>query len=181
MDEVVLTVDDREYKLRDLAFYLAYEEMIINGQAKVYSLDNTKKYWNIHTNGSFLRVAGRDTAMEQAIHDAIFYQMAEDEGVELTEDEWTYMENQEMDFWSDLEDEGREGLGITEEELKEVFRQMALAQKEQQALADEEGVDYREYNSKGTRYEALLEQHTYQYNKKLWKRLNFGNITVNRQ
>ena len=87
-----------------------------------------------------------------------------------------YMENQKTDFWSDLEEEGRERIGVSEEEIGRTFSQMAYAQKQQKLLSEEEGVDYREYNVNGSEYEALLQKHTYQVNEKLWKRLNFGKI-----
>ena len=35
------------------------------------------------------------------------------------------------------------------------------------------------YNANGSEYKKILKDHTYETNEKLWKRLNFGNITVN--
>ena len=95
----------------------------------------------------------------------------------MTAEETSYMENQKIDFWNDIE-EGRERLGVSEEEVEETFRKIALAQKRQQILAEEMGVDKEEYDIKGDMYQELLEDHTYQINETLWKRLNFGNITI---
>lgn len=177
MDDKAVTVDGEDYKLRDLAFYLAYEERIVEEQARVYNLDNTREYWNMHTNQAFIRVEARDMAMDMAVHDIVFYQLAQEYELTLTAEEERYMENQKMDFWNDLEEaQGR--LGVSEEEMGETFVRMALAQKAQQKLADSKGVDVREYHVGGSMYEDLLEEHTYQVNEKLWKRLNFGRITV---
>lgn len=179
LDEVAVTVDDVDYRLRDLAFYLAYEEGVVEEQARVYDLENTRAFWNVYTNHSFIRLEARDLAMDMAVHDAVFYQMAKEDGVKLTEEERQYMENQKLDFWNDLEDPKR--LGVSLEEIGEVFERMALAQKKQQLLADQNGVDYREYNIEGSVYEALLSEHTYHINEELWERLEFGNITLDPQ
>lgn len=177
IDDTAVTVDGVKYKFRDLAVYLARQEYAVEEQAKAYDYENTNLYWNLHTNGSFIRVEARNLAMDMAVHDIIFYHMALEEKYELTAEETSYMENQKIDFWNDIE-EGRERLGVSEEEVDETFRKMALAQKRQQILAEEMGVDKEAYDIKGDMYQELLEEHTYQINETLWKRLNFGNITI---
>lgn len=178
MDDTAVTVDGTKYRLRGLAVYLARQEWETEEQAKVYDLEHTSKYWNLHANGSFIRVEARDMAMDLAKHDIIFCQMATEEGLELSEEELDYLQNEIMDFWNDLEEEGQIRLGVSEEEVEQAFRQMGLAQKMQQILADRQGVDYREYNVNGSLYQELLQEHSLQINEKLWKRLNFGNITI---
>lgn len=178
LDDRAVTVDGTDYTFRDLAVYLVYQEQEIAEQAKVYDLENPKKYWNAHTNGQFIRVAGRNAAMDAAVHDVIFYDMAVEEGTSLSKAEEAFVENQKQDFWSDLEEEGQERLGVSKEEIDRLFDRIALAQKQQQLYADAQGVDLREYNVNGSLYAELLEEHTYKINEKLWKRLNFGNITI---
>ena len=46
LDETVLELDGIKYPLRELAFYVAYEEQLIQEQALVYDMDHTDKYWN---------------------------------------------------------------------------------------------------------------------------------------
>lgn len=176
LNERAVTVDGRELAFRDLAFYLAYEEMTTEKQARMYDVKQTEKYWNIHTNGIFVRIEARDTAMKMAVHDEIFYQMAVENQIMLSREETDYMENQKTDFWSDLEEEGQKRLGVSLEEISGTFEHMALAQKMQQIFADTKGVDYREYNVNGDKYQELLKEHTYKVNERLWKRLNFGKI-----
>lgn len=179
LEDTVVTIDGTDYPLRDLAFYLAYQEMTTQEQARIYDLEQTNKYWNVHANGSFLRLEARDQAMEMAVHDVIFYQMARDEDVSLTPEEAEYVENMQKDFWSDLEEEGQARLGVSEDEISEAFLHMGLAQKQQKALAGKEGVDYREYNVNGSAYQELLKEHTYEIRENLWERLNFGKIILN--
>ena len=69
LEDVAVTVNGKELTLRDMAFYVAYEEMNVEKQALVYDSDNPNKYWNIHTNGEFVRVTARKAAMSMAIHD----------------------------------------------------------------------------------------------------------------
>ena len=178
LDDWAVTVDGTDYMLRDLAVYLAYQEREIAEQAKVYDLEHTERYWNAHTNGQFIRVAGKNAAMDMAVHDVIFYEMAKQEGAVLSDAEQAFMENQKLDFWNDLEEEGQERLGVSKEEIDALFERMALARKQQQLYADEQGVDLREYNVNGGLYTELLKEHTYNINKKLWERLNFGKITI---
>ena len=178
LDDWAVTVDGEKYVFRDLAVYLAYKEQEVAEQARAYDLENPKKYWNAHTNGQFIRVAAKNAALDQAVHDIIFYDMAVQEGTGLTDAEAAFAGNQKLDFWNDLEEEGRARLGVSETELDALFERMALAQKQQQIYADRQGVDYREYNVTGSLYEEFLEEHTYQTNKRLIKRLNFGTITL---
>lgn len=178
MDDVAVTIDGEPYTLKDMAFYLAYEEQTTQNQAKVYDLYHTNEYWNLHTNGSFIRIEAKDTAMNMAVHDVIFYQIAEQDALSLSKEEQEYVANMADDFWNDLEEDGQERLGVSKEEIDDTFVHMGLAQKAQQILADENGVDYREYNVEGSMYQDILAEHTYKINDKIWERLDFGNIIL---
>lgn len=83
LDDVAVTVNGKELTLRDMAFYVAFEEMNVEKQALVYDSDNPNKYWNIHTNGEFVRVTARKAAMSMAIHDELFYEMAKKRALHL--------------------------------------------------------------------------------------------------
>ncbi len=180
LEDTAVTIDGVEHTFKDLAFYVAQQEMKTQKQAKAYDLTDPEKYWNLHVNGVFIRVKARELAMEQAVHDAVFYQMALETDVSLSQEEITFMENQKKDFWSDLEEEGQERLGVSEEDIDQAFKRIALAQKQQQILTEQKEAGSEAYSVGGERYQDLLEEeHTYEVNQNLWKRLNFGNITVN--
>lgn len=180
LDDVAVTIDETEYLFRDMAFYLARQEQVTEEQARAYDLERPSRYWNLHTNGSFIRLEAKDAAMDMMAHDVLFFEMAKERGLSLSSEETEYVENQEMDFWYDLEDEGQERLGVSKEEIGKTIYRMGLAQKAQQVLADETGVDYREYNVSGSYYQELLQKHEYKVNEALWERLNFGSITLSR-
>lgn len=178
MNDVAVTVDGTEYTLRDLAFYLAYQELALEEQAKVYDIENPRKYLRVHVNHSFIISDAKDYAMDMAVHDAVFYHMAVENGIELTQEEREFMENQKMDFWNDLEEERRKRLGVSKEEIGETIYHMALAQKMQRFLAELENVAYERYDVEGDLYEGLLKTHTCEINERLWGRLRFGKIIL---
>lgn len=179
LELTAVTVDGKVLTLRDMAFYIAYEEGQIEQDAKVYNPDNTGEYWNLFTNHTFIRSAGKQTAMDMAVHDEIFYQLAMTEGLELTEEEETYLVNDQYDFWSDLEEGQRKRLGVSEDDVKSTMRKLALAEKYQYLLAAMNNKDFDEYSITGAAYQKLLEEHDYELDTATWDRVPFGSITVN--
>ena len=127
-----VTVNGNELTLRDLAFYVAYEEAEVQRQAVVYDADNPIRYWNANMGGTYTRVAARNISMQMAIHDEVFYQMAMEEGIELSEADESALADVEQDFWSDLiMIDGDQRMGISEKDIQMTMRKMALAQKYQ--------------------------------------------------
>ena len=178
LDLVVVTVDGEQVTLREMAFYIAYEEGSMEDAAIIYNPDNTDEYWRLYTNHTFLREQAKQTVVDMTVHDTLFAQMAAEEGVVLSEAEEQYLANEQQDFWSDLTEEQRESLSVSEDTLDETMRKMALAQKDQSILAEMEQVDYEDYSIGGTEYEKLLAQHTCELDETTWDRVPFGSITV---
>ncbi|MCM1258310.1 MAG: hypothetical protein NC307_10730 [Roseburia sp.] len=177
LDEVIATVDQIPITLKDFGIYAVHEETLVQQQARVYD-DDTKKYWNAHTNGGFLKLTARDAAIDLLIHDAIFYRMAEETGIYLDENEREYLANEQMDFWNDLEEEQREKLAMSKEEVEDAFLKMALAQKMQQQYALERGADNSEYEAAGQAYQEMLADHEVEKNEEFIDRIDFGNIIL---
>lgn len=179
LDEVILTVDGRELALKDLAFYIAYQEGTIEKTAHIYNPDDTSEYWNLYTNNTFLREEGKQAVLDMAVHDEIFYQLALEEGVELSSEEEEYLANNCYDFWSDLEEEQRLALGVSKETLGESMRKIAVAEKYQYLLAQMKQKSADAYAFTGQSYEKMLEEHAYTVEEKVWEKVPFGSITVN--
>lgn len=178
LDLVVVTVDGEQVTLREMAFYIAYEEGSMEDAAIIYNPDNTDEYWRLYTNHTFLREQAKQTVVDMTVHDTLFAQMAAEEGIVLSEAEEQYLANEQQDFWSDLTEEQKESLSVSEDTLDETMRKMALAQKYQSILAEMEQVDYEDYSIGGTEYEKLLAQHTCELDETTWDRVPFGSITV---
>ena len=180
LDEVVATVQGEEITLRDFAVYVAYQEMEIDRQAKVYNPDNPKEYWGLHTNGQFIKVAARQGAVNMAIHDILFYQLGQELKLVLTEEELTVLNNDVMDFWSDLTDDGKEArLGITEQELYDSMHKIALAEKAQYIYARMNGYAYEDYVFSAEEYQEFLQGYEYVIDEKVLNRIDFGDVTLN--
>ena len=178
LDETVLELDGEKYPLRELAFYVAYEEQLIQQQALAYDATNPNAYWNTHINGHFMRVYARNEAMNMLIHDLIFYEMALELDMELDQDEIDYATGRSEDFWMDLGETGQVRLGVTKEELTEDLLRMALAQKYQQLYAAMQNVPEEDYDAGGAAYETLLEAHTYKIRDRLWEGVSMGHVTL---
>lgn len=178
LDDIVLELDGQSYPLRELAFYVCYEEQMIQEQALAYDAANPSAYWNTHINGHFIRIRAREEAMNLAIHDFIFYEMAVEMGMELDREEIAYATGRSEDFWLDLGETGQERIGITGEELTGAMLRMALAQKYQQLYAAMQDVPESDYDVDGAAYEQLLEEHTYKIRNGIWEGISMGRVTL---
>ncbi len=178
LDDTVLRLDGQKYPLRELAFYIAYEEQTVQEQALLYHADNPNKYWNTHINGHFVRVRAREEAMNLAIHDFIFYNLAQEMGMELDQEEIDYAASRAEDFWMDLGETGQQRIGITQDELTGDLLHMALAQKYQQLYAAMQGVPEKDCDVDGIVYEQLLEEHSYKITDSVWEGISMGHVTL---
>ncbi len=178
LDEVAVTVDGEDITLRDMLFYVAFEERKVEDDAASYNPDNTIEYWNIHTNGAFFKDIVKDTVMGMAVHDAILYKQADESNIILNSSERTSREDAKTDFWSDLYDIQLERLEGYEEIINTSIDHVALAQKYQGILAEKEDKDYHDLDWDGEVFEEYKSSHDIVINKKVWKRIVFGDVTL---
>lgn len=179
LDMVVATVEGEKITLRDFAVYVAHQEASVQEQAIVYDPENTRAYWNIHTDGTYISHAARNEAMSMAIHDELFYQLSQELEVELSEDEQHQLENDVADFWSDLTDEEKEvRLGISKEDVYNTMYKIACAEKAQSIYASMEGVDYEDMDFYKEEFLRFLEKYEYEVDDSVLNRLDFGDITL---
>uniref|UniRef100_UPI004055B089 hypothetical protein n=1 Tax=Agathobacter sp. TaxID=2021311 RepID=UPI004055B089 len=179
LEQVIATVEGEPLTLRDFAVYVAHQEDEVESQALVYDDTNTNKYWNIHTNGRFIKYAARDAALGMAVHDALFYQIAQEMKLSLSEEEEAILVSDVMDFWMDLTDDGKEQrLGITKADAEAAFRRIALAEKAQFIYEEMDNVEHEGYNYGKEAYERFLSDYEYTVEEAVLDRLSFGNITL---
>lgn len=96
----------------------------------------------------------------------------------MNEEEEQRLSNSEYDFWSDLDEDGRAALGVSEDVIRESMRKLAVAEKYQYIYAATNGEDFDAYSVDGSAYSQLKEEHTCVINKNVWSRVPFGSITV---
>ncbi len=178
LEDTAVTVDEQVYPMRELVFYIAHEEKTVDEQAQLYNPEDPKQYWNAHMNGHFVRVRARQEAMNLAVHDFIFYQLALELGMELTDEEIEYATTKAQDFWDDLGEYGQAGICIDEDALIDDILRMALAQKYQELYAAMADAKSEDCDVSGMVYEKLLEEHTYKINEKVWDAIPMGSVTL---
>lgn len=179
LDEIVAEVNGQNLTLRDMAFYIAYDEMKVEEQAEIYDPEDTSRYWNVATNGVFLRLLSKESVMDKAIHDEIFYRMAINENIDLTtEDEQEIADAQKL-FWNSIMyGDKLQKLGVTEDDLNETIRKIGIAQKYQLIYAEEHNKAMEDYDIDAEDYEKLLSENQYYIYDNVWDRVQYGEITL---
>ena len=178
LDETAFTVDGQAVKMKWLAFYVVFEEREVEKQAMVYHPDSTADYWNLHIDGHFIRQDAKDTMMQMAIHDYIYYQKAMEKGMTLDAKEQKMLENTISDFWMDLLEEQMDQLPVSDEYLIKTMQHIALAEKYQSIYAQIKNGSTEDYSVSGEAYQKMLEGHEVIVNEDVWDRVDFGHITV---
>jgi hypothetical protein len=178
LQDVAVTVDGEDLTLADMAYYVVYEEMNVEKDARIYDPKRPKKYWNTHANGVFVAPEARRIAMEMAIHDRILLRKAQEEGIVLSTEEKEQLERRRTDFWEDLFDEQKENLPVSYSRIDKTIGQLALVQKYQMKLAKENGRTYASYNWDGAFYEQLRKGHDVSIHKLVWNRVQVGDVSL---
>lgn len=178
LDEVAVTVDGEDLTLRDLSFYVLYEEQTIESEAMVYNKDNTRDYWNLHANGIFFKYAAKKYVMDMAVHDHIFYKAALDEGMKLTPDEKQAVDDSFSDFTDDLFLQQLDSPLYDKELIYETMEHIALAEKYRDYIAARDETTYAGYAYDGYDYKKLLEDHSVRINKRVWDRVAIGDNSL---
>jgi hypothetical protein len=179
LDMVTATVNGEDLTLREVAFYVAYEEEEVERQAYVYDPDDTNVYWNLHANNTYIRNAARNAAIQMAIHDELFYQMALSEELTLSEEEEALLEEQVEETWEDLTDYGKDvRLGVVREDIAQTLEKIAYAEKMQYIYANVQGLDEEDFYFYSDSYLDFLDKQDYKIAEDVWGRVDFGNVTL---
>lgn len=179
LDETFVTVDGNELPLKELGFYVVYEETLGSPMAYEYDHEDTKAFWGRHTNGNFISSLARESAVAMAVHDEIFYQQALSHQITLTEEESDIAELRLQDYLNAITPEQLEMVNLTEDDLRATVQKIALGEKYMLIYAKETGHYYEEYNISGDAYQELLQEHDVKENKYLINKLVFGEISLN--
>ena len=179
LDLIVATVETEEITLREFALYVAHQEMEVQKLAEIYDPEDTRKYWNVHTDGIYISHAARNEAMSMAIHDELFYQIAVELQISLSEEEMQILQNDVDDFWYDITDDEKEKkLGITKEDIYKAMEKIAYAQKAQAICAATDSVNYSDYDYYEEVFLDFLADYKYNVDDNVLNRLDFGDITL---
>ena len=179
LDEVVATVQGKNFTLRDFAVYVAHQEAEVQDQAYAYDYEDTRKYWNVRTDMGFISQVARNEAMSMAIHDELFYQLYQEFDMEFSEAELALIQSNADDFWDDLVDEEKDTkLGISKEDVYNTMYKIACAQKAQMIYAGILAVDYEDLDFASEEFLDFLSDYEYKVNDSVLNQLDFGDITL---
>jgi hypothetical protein len=133
----------------------------------------------MHANYTYIRKAARNAAIQMAIHDELFYRMALDEGIELSDEEESLLAEKSKETWTDLVDYGKDiRLGVTQEDIDQTLRKIAYAQKMQYIYANMQGLEEEDYDFSSDSYLDFLGKQDYKISEDVWGRVDFGNVTL---
>lgn len=180
LDDTAVTIDGEKLTYRDVAFYVVYEENQVQTAALAYDQEKPWNYWDSHINGVFIISEARRVSMEMAIHDRILLRMAQEHGVALSTDEKQQMEDRITDFYEDLYDDQKENLPVSYDVLSRTIADIAVSEKYQQILADENDDTFASYGYDGRAYEKLEKKHKVKISDS-WNRIRMGRITLRDQ
>ena len=177
--DIAVTIDGEDITFQDMAFYILYEERVVEEQARIYNHDSTKDYWNMHTNDAFIQDEAKNAIIGMAIHDRLLYQLAVAEGLdEFTPEEELQFEYAKTDFWEDLLDVQWTKLPAEVDIINEQIRIAAVAEKYQNYLAETQGPSVAAYKYDGYYYKKIEYNHSIKVNGKLWEKFVVGDITL---
>lgn len=69
-----------------------------------------------------MNAVARKNAMQMALHDELFYQMAMEEGITLDDNDQKHMDNKLEDFWEDLTERQGNGTGDFQKRCKKTIK-----------------------------------------------------------
>lgn len=180
LDAVIVTLDEVQITLGELAYYIYAMERVVEEQAVLYAPDDPESYWNTHVNGVFIKLGAKEGVIQAAIRDRLLSQMAAEEGITITPEEKVLLDESAQQEYDAMSDYQKEETGLEEKAVKETFYKAGMAEKYAKALMVREGLSEEEIAVEGSYYQELLAEHVVRIDEKTWDKVEFGRITVER-
>ncbi len=177
LDTKTVTVDDKDIDFKTMLYYIITIENSASTQANLYS-DNPKDYWNIHVNGEFMSVLAKKKALNQAVYDEIYFNLAIENNISLTNDEYALLQSKARDFYNDMSDYQKE---LSEFDYNYVFNcisKSAMAEKYNDYIGYTYGYSNEQLGVEGSYYQDILSSHSYSVNNDIWDKISMGRVTL---
>lgn len=179
LDEVAFSVDGEDTTLRDMIFYILFQEQKVEEQARIYNPDSPKDYWNAHTNGVFIQMEAKEAVIQMAIHDKIMYDLASENHTVLTSQDKDDLESARTEFWDSLYDEQLERLPLSFEDGNRKMKEIAIIEAYQRKLLKENKEMTRAgLTWDGFDYKQIQKAYNIKINHKLWDKIAIGDISL---
>ena len=186
--------EDEDIPLRYLGYYIAKAEQEGDRTAREYDSDNPKAYWNLYMNqdgmnSGYVSDLARDAVLNYCIRDIIYSDLARKNDYKLNDELLSETDYEAASFFADLSDRARSKTGLTEDEVKNIMQNEALAHAYMLELADravDEGLASNSleavnelYDINGSYYQTLLSDYKITINTEEWSKVRIGFITIN--
>lgn len=183
LDETVVKINDHEFTLEDIGYYIANGEASVEAQALTYNPDNPEEYWNKHTNGIFIKVQARQNVMDNFVRDEILAIAAKEQGLTLSDEEKENCKTGAQTMYNQLNAFQKEEAGITVENLKVALENAYLGQNYLKYRLENDGRDdytEQDWQLNGVCYEGLLNKYKVKVIDSVWEKVDFGKVTIER-
>ena len=185
LNHVAYSYKGHDVLLKEVAYYIMIEEETVNETALEYDEENPKSYWNLHISQTFVSEEAAKTAREYSIRDQIYSKEAEKAKIQLTNEESSEIKMKAETIADDMTDKQREVLRLTQKDIFAALRQKALADQYVLYLAERDKVQIEEkvlsayYGINSKFFKDLKKDYQVQINKKMWKEISLGDISIN--
>ena len=187
LEEKVFTISEGKQSkytmtidLQEMTYYVINVEGDIHEMAIQYNSDNPDAYWRVKRKGTYtMRQYAKELAFDSCVRDNIYYIEALKAGVELTEEERMMAKKDAKTILENASAKWLQVSDFTIDVLYYIEEKLYIASKYVNKLS-ENGYTNEELELKGTYYEKLREQYSISVNEKLWDKVKFGNITLDK-
>ena len=169
LQDTVIEVDGQPITLKDMAFWILDTETSVQEQALQYDFDEPEKYWRARVNSGIV---------DTVIHDEIFYRMAVRDGVSLTDEEMSTVEEKAELYYQELTDSQKATLQISEEDIRSAMEKIGTAEKYAELFCIEKQCEYEDAAVAGNAYVEELNRHDYKLHHDVWNRVKVGTLTI---
>ncbi len=177
LQDAMVTVDDTELKLDDLAFVILETEKSVQKQAVMYNEKEPDAYWRLHVNGRFLKDMVMEGIIDTAVHDTLFCAMAKESGIALSEEEHDLIREKASAYFADLTTFEKESLDLDEADIIKAMERIGLSEKYSEFFCIEHQCEPEEARTDGAAYRAFLESHRITVAPD-WNKVPIGRVTL---
>ena len=132
LNDIVVTVGEQPVTLREFGYYIAKMEKDVQEKALIYNPKDPMEYWNVHfsagLDSGYMFEYAWNYALADCVCDLIFFQKAQDEGYNLSENGYKQAKIQAEEFYTMLSTEQIEKTGLTMDLITMVEERRLLVQ-----------------------------------------------------
>ena len=171
-----VTIDAIEHDISeaypDCAIYRAWTSKMI--------LAKLKKRDNVHINNvkEAMEQMVKDGIVDTVVHDEIFCRMAIRDGVSLTDEEMSTVEEKAELYYQELTDPQKATLQISEEDIRAAMEKIGTAEKYAELFCIEKQCEYEDAAVAGNAYVEEMNRHDYKLHHDVWNQVKVGTLTI---